>query len=43
MFMTQMPASMKQGFMGVMPWVIIALAAFQLWYSWNAEKKGLLR
>jgi hypothetical protein len=43
MFMTQMPASMKEGVMGLMPWVIIAVAAFQLWYSRNAEKQGLLR
>ena len=43
MFMTQMPASMKEGFMGVMPWVIILVAAFLFWYAWNAEKKGMLR
>jgi CHASE2 domain-containing sensor protein len=43
MFMTDMPASMKAGMMGVMPWLIIAVAAFQLWYSRNAERKGLLR
>jgi len=43
MFMTEMPASLKEGFMGVMPWVIIIIAAFQLWYSWSMEKKGVLR
>jgi hypothetical protein len=43
MFMTKMPASMTAGIMGVMPWVIIAIAAFQLWYARGAEKKGLLR
>jgi len=43
MFMTDMPASMKEGAMGVIPWVIILIAAFLLWYSWSAEKKGLLR
>ena len=43
MFMTQMPASMSQGMMKFMPWLIILIAAFQLWYSWNAEKKGALR
>jgi hypothetical protein len=43
MFMTEMPASMKEGFMGFMPWVIIIVAAFQLWYSWTMEKKGALR
>jgi hypothetical protein len=43
MFLTQMPASMKQGGNGVIPWVIILIAAFLLWYSWSAEKKGVLR
>jgi hypothetical protein len=43
MFMTDMPASMKEGAMGLMPWVIIAVAAFQLWYAWSMEKKGALR
>jgi hypothetical protein len=43
MFMTAMPASMKAGMMGIMPWVIIVIAAFLHWYSWSAEKKGLLR
>lgn len=43
MFMTQMPASMKAGAMAYMPWLIILIAAFQLWYSWNEEKKGALR
>ena len=43
MFMTQMPASLNEGMMGMMPWVIIAIAAFLLWYSWSEEKKGVLR
>ena len=43
LFMTQQPASMKTGAMAVMPWVIILICAFLLWYSRNAEKKGLLR
>ena len=43
MFMTDMPASMKEGAMGLMPWVIIAVAIFQVWYARNAEKQGLLR
>ena len=43
MFMTQMPASMTKGAMAVMPWVIILVAALQLWYSWTQEKKGVLR
>jgi hypothetical protein len=33
---------MKQGMMGVMPYVIILVTAFLFWYAWNAEKKGLL-
>jgi hypothetical protein len=43
MFATQMPASMTEGALAVMPWVIIIVAAFQLWYSWTEEKKGVLR
>jgi hypothetical protein len=43
MFLTKMPAAMNEGAMRFMPWVIILLAAFQLWYSWNEEKKGVLR
>jgi hypothetical protein len=43
MFATQMPASMKTGMMSMVPWLIIAVAAFLLWYAWTAEKKGLLR
>jgi hypothetical protein len=27
----------------IMPYVIIAVAAFLLWYAWSAEKKGVLR
>jgi hypothetical protein len=43
MFMTKQPASMTTGAMAVMPWVIIVICAFLLWYSWSAEKKGVLR
>jgi CHASE2 domain-containing sensor protein len=43
MFMTEMPASMKSGMMGIIPWAVIVIAAFLLWYSWSAEKKGQLR
>jgi hypothetical protein len=43
MFMTEMPASMTEGAMAIMPWVIIIVALFQLWYSWSMEKKGALR
>lgn len=27
----------------LMPYVIIAVAAFLLWYAWNAQKKGIIR
>lgn len=37
------PASMHEGAAAIMPYVIIAVAAFLLWYAWNAEKKGILR
>jgi len=43
MFMTQMPASMTAGMMAYMPWVIIIVAAFLLWYGWSEEKKSVLR
>lgn len=43
LFMTEMPAAMKEGAMGVIPWGIILFALFLLWYSWNSEKRGLLR
>lgn len=43
MFLARMPASLKTGMMGVMPWVIIAVAAFLLWYAMNSEKRGVLR
>lgn len=43
MFVTQMPASMGEGAMAIIPWVIVAIAAFLLWYSWSMEKKGVLR
>jgi hypothetical protein len=43
MFLTKMPAAMNEGAMRFMPWVIILIAAFQLWYAWNEEKKGVLR
>lgn len=42
MFIAKMPASMKEGMMGVMPWAIIVIAAFFLWYAMSSEKKGLL-
>jgi hypothetical protein len=27
----------------VMPWLIIVLGLFLLWYSWTMERKGVLR
>ena len=41
-FLTRMPASMKAGAMGIMPWVVIVVAAALAWYAINLEKKGLL-
>jgi hypothetical protein len=43
MFMTEMPASMKDGMMGLLPWVIIAIAAFQLCYAWTMKKNAAVR
>ena len=43
MFVANMPASMKEGIMGMMPWVIILITVFLLWYSRSAQKQGLLR
>ena len=43
MLATTMPASMTEGMMGIMPWVILVIAAFLLWYSLSEEKKGVLR
>ena len=42
-FIAQMPASMKEGAMGLLPWGIILFAGFLLWYAMNAQKKGVLR
>lgn len=43
LFMTQMPASMKEGMMGAIPYAVIVIALFLLWYSRGEEKKGVLR
>lgn len=37
------PASMHEGAAAVMPYVIILVAAFLLYYAWSAQKKGVLR
>ena len=42
-FLTERPASMAEGGMAVIPWGIMAFAAFLLWYAWKAEKMGVLR
>jgi hypothetical protein len=42
-FMLERPASMTDGAMKVIPWVIIVIALFLLWYAWSMEKKGVLR
>ena len=34
---------MHEGAGAAMPYIIIAIAAFLAWYSWNAQKKGVLR
>lgn len=36
-------AELRETVNAVMPYVIIAVAAFLLWYSWSMEKKGVLR
>jgi hypothetical protein len=38
-----MPGAAESGMMKVMPYVIIAIAAFLAWYAWTMEKKGVLR
>ena len=42
-FMTEMPASLREGMVGMIDLAIIIIAAFLLWYSWSMEKKGVLR
>lgn len=37
------PEKMHEGATSVMPYIIIAVAAFLLWYAWTAQKKGILR
>lgn len=40
---TTMPASMTEGAMEVVPWVIFIAALFLLWYSARMDKAGALR
>ncbi|HET9811270.1 MAG TPA: hypothetical protein VFP53_06185 [Sphingomicrobium sp.] len=42
-FIDPMPASLSEGVMAIMPWVIILVAAFLYWYSWKAQKDGVIR
>ena len=37
------PAGMHEGAGAVMPYVIILVAAFLIWYAWSLEKKAVLR
>jgi hypothetical protein len=43
MFATVMPASMKQGAMAMMPWVIFVIGVVLLWYAMRESKSGVLR
>lgn len=43
MFMTTRPAMMTAGAAAAIPWVIILICAFLVWYSWTEERKGVLR
>ena len=43
MFIAKMPASMTAGAMAFMPWVIIIVCLFLLWYARGQEKQGALR
>lgn len=43
MFMTDMPASLTRGILGILDWAIIIVAAFLLWYSWSMDKQRVLR
>lgn len=40
---TDMPQSMSEGTMAIIPLVIFAIGAFLLWYSLSMERKGVLR
>jgi hypothetical protein len=40
---TEMPASMQEGAMAIMPWVIFIVGVALFLYSRNMEKKGVIR
>jgi len=37
------PPGSAEGMAALMPYVVIAIGLFLLWYSWSMEKKGVLR
>ena len=37
------PGATQSRMTKIMPFVMIVIGLFLLWYSWNAEKKGVLR
>lgn len=37
------PLTPEMAMMGYMPWVIVAIAAFLVWYAWTQKKNGVLR
>lgn len=37
------PGATQSGMTKIIPFVVIVIGLFLLWYSWNAEKKGVLR
>jgi membrane protein DedA with SNARE-associated domain len=37
------PGATQSGMTKIIPIVVIVIGLFLLWYSWNAEKKGVLR
>lgn len=43
MTMTDRPASMSEGAMAYIEWVVILVAVLQLWYAWSIRGKGWLR
>jgi hypothetical protein len=43
MFATKMPASMTEGAMAIIPWVVFGIGVFLLWYAMRQRKGGVLR
>jgi hypothetical protein len=42
-FMTQMPASMTEGPMAFIPWLVVIIAALLFWYAMSLSRRGILR